>query len=310
MPQNSIFLENQLEHLRNEVIKQDFPDLQMSSGALVPITNNVDYRAEVFPFTLFTAVGEAKILANGGTDVPLINAYVQKKMGIIRTLVDGYEITLEDLEAAEFAGMNISSEMAIMARRVIEEGIDRIGYMGAPENGLLGITTLPNVVRETAPNNGNANGGTNSTLWEHKTPEQIYLELVDFLTRMRQATKGIEQPDTLLLPQAQYDRIAAVVYPANTDNTLLNFFLTTQRASATGVKNIVPVQMLEGLGTGGADMMIAYKRDPQKLRYEIPLDFEQRPPEMVSFSTRVVCRSRLAGLINLKPMSVRFYEGI
>ncbi len=310
MPSNSVFLREQLDFVMNEVVKQDFADLQMASGALVPITNQIDYRAETFSYTLFTSVGEAKILSNGAQDVPLISAYVQKKMGIIRTLVDGYEITLEDLEAAQFANMNISAEMGIVARRVIEEGIDRIGYMGASENGLLGITTLPNVTRETAPNNGNINGGTNSTRWIHKTSEQIYLELVDFLTRMRQATKGIEQPDTILMPQEQYDRLAAIVYPANTDNTLLNFFLTTQRASATGIKNIVPVQMLSGLGTGGADLMIGYKRDQSKLRYEIPLDFEQRPPQEVTFSTRVVCRSRLSGLINLKPMSIRYYEGI
>lgn len=307
---NSIFLKNQLEYVLNEVVRQDFPDLQVASGALIPITNQIDYRAETFSYSLLTAVGEAKILSNGAADVPLVNAYVQKKMGIVRTLVDGYEITLEDLEAAQFANMNISAELGITARRVIEEGIDRIGYMGASENGLLGLTTLPNVTRETAPNNGNVNGGTNSTRWIHKTPEQIYLELVDFLTRMRQATKGIEQPDTLIIPQEQYDRMAAIVYPANTDNTLLNFFLTTQRASATGIKDIMPVQMLSGLGTGGVDLMIAYQRNPSKLKYEIPLDFEQRPPQEITFSTRVVCRSRIAGVINLKPMSVRYYEGI
>jgi hypothetical protein len=310
MPANSIFLKEQLDYIFNEVVRQDFPDLQMASGALIPITNQVDYRAETFSYSLFSAVGEAKILANASTDVPLVNAYVQKKMGIIRTLVDGYEISLEDLEAAQFAGMNISAEMGIVARRVIEEGIDKIGYAGAAENSLLGLTTLPNVIRETSPNNGNTNGGTNSTRWIHKTPEQIYLELVDFLTRMRQATRGIEQPDVLLMPQEQYDRIAAIVYPANTDNTLLNFFLTTQRASATGIKEIVPVQMLAGLGTGGSDLMIGYQRNPSKIRYEIPLDFEQRPPEQVVFSTRVVCRSRVAGIVNLKPMSIRFYEGI
>jgi hypothetical protein len=294
----------------NLVVKEEFPELMMSNGMLVPITNQVDYRAESFSYSLYTSVGEAKILSNGAQDVPLVNAYVQKKMGIIRTLVDGYEITLEDLEAAQFANMNISGELALTARRVIEEGLDRLGYVGATENGLLGLFNLPNVTRESAPNNGNSNGGTNSTRWIHKTADQIYLEITSFLTRMRQATRSIEKPEILLVPQAQFDRISELVFPANTDNTLLKFILETQRANPSGIKEIVPCEMLAGAGTGGSDMMIAYQKNSSKLRYEIPLDFEQRPPQEVTFSNRVVCRARTAGIIPLKFMSVRYYESI
>lgn len=310
MPTPSVFLREQLEVITNTVIRQEFPTLVMGNGTLVPITNEVDYRAETFSYKLFSSVGEAKILANGASDIPMVSAYVQKKMGIIRTLVDGYEITLEDLEAAQFANMNLSAEMAIAARTAIEEGIDRIGYFGAAENELLGLVNLPNVVRETAPNNGNLNGGTNSTRWQHKDASQLYAELTSFLTRTRQATKSIEKPEILLIPQAQYDRISELVFPANTDNTLLNFFMQTQRANASGIKEIIPVEMLSGAGTGGSDLMIAYQRNPAKLRYEIPLDFEQRPPQVINFTTKVVCRARVGGLVNLKPMSVRYYEGI
>jgi hypothetical protein len=307
---NSIFFRDQLQYLMNLVVKEEFPELMMSNGMLVPITNQVDYRAESFSYSLYTSVGEAKILSNGAQDVPLVNAYVQKKMGIIRTLVDGYEITLEDLEAAQFAGMNISGELALTARRVIEEGLDRLGYVGAAENGLLGLFNLPNVTRETAPNNGNSNGGTNSTRWTHKTAEQIYLEITSFLTRMRQATRSIEKPEILLIPQVQFDRISELVFPANTDRTLLQFILDTQRANPSGLKDIVPCEMAAGAGTGGSDLMIAYQKNASKLRYEVPLDFEQRPPQEVTFSNRVVCRARTAGIIPLKFMSVRYYEGI
>lgn len=310
MPANSIFLREQLDYVMNEVVRQEFPDLMLANGMLVPITNQVDYRAETFSYTLMTAVGEAKILSNGAQDVPLVNNYVQKKMGIVRTLVDGYEITLEDLEAAQFANMNISAELGITARRVIEEGLDRIGYFGAAENGLLGLFNLPNVTRETAPNNGNSNGGTNSTRWIHKTAEQLYLEITSFLTRMRQATKSIEKPEIVLIPQAQFDRISELVFPANTDKTLLNFILETQRANPSGIKEILPCEMLAGAGTGGSDLMIAYQKSPQKIRYEIPLDFEQRPPQEVTFSTRVVCRARTGGIIPLKFMAIRYYESI
>ena len=310
MAPNSIFLKEQLDYVMNMVVREEFPDLMMSNGMLVPITNQVDYRAETFSYTLMTAVGEAKILSNGAQDVPLVNNYVQKKMGIIRTLVDGYEITLEDLEAAQYAGVNISAELAITARRVIEEGLDRLGYVGAAENGLLGLFNLPNVTRETAPNNGNSNGGTNSTRWINKTADQIYLEITSFLTRMRQATRSIEKPEILLIPQAQFDRISELVFPANTDNTLLKFILDTQRANPAGIKEILPCEMLAGAGTGGSDLMIAYQKQSSKLRYEVPLDFEQRPPQEISFSNRVVCRARTGGIIPLKFMSIRYYEGI
>lgn len=310
MPQNGLFLREQLEIISNEVIRQEFPELLIASGAILPVTNQLDYRAETFSWRYMTAVGEAKILSNGGQDVPLVSAYVQKKMGVIRTLVDGYEITLEDLEAAQFAGMNISAEMAIVARTVMEETIDRLGYTGSTEDNLLGFLNLPNVVNDTVLNDGNQNGGTNSTRWVHKTADQIYRDITQFLTRARQATRSIEKPKVLLIPQAQFDRISELVFPANTDRTLLSFILDTQRATPSGIQDIVPVEQLAGAGVGGSDVMIAYQKDPRKIRFEVPLDFEQRPPETITFSTRIVCRSRLAGVILMKPMSVRTATGI
>ena len=313
MPVSTLFLREQLQYVQQEVVKQDFPEMLMSSGALLPISDELPVGAETYSYVILTFLGEAAILANSADDIPEINAFAEKRVGQIRTITDMYSYSVEDMEAAEFANMNVNTEMAIGAREIIERKMDLLGYDGDSRFNLLGWLDHANVPTYTVLNDGNENGGVNSTEFQHKTPEQIYRDLRQFAAATRIATNRAETPEAIALPEEQYSIVMETPYPSNSASgeTIGSFFLKTQRANPGGVQSLVPAPYLAGKGAGGTDLMTSYRKRMDKIKYHMPLDFEQRPPTPEQrMRYEVVCRARSGGVQLTKPLSMRYASGI
>lgn len=308
---HSLFLRQQLEHIQTEVVEQDFPEKLMASGQAVPISSEIPAGAETYSYKLFTMVGEAAILANGSDDVPLVNGFVEKRTGYVRTIVDGFEYTIEDLEAAQFAGMNLDAQMGVTAREMIEQKIDALAYTGDTSFGLLGLLNHPNVPLYTLLNDGASNGGTASTRFRHKTAEQIYRDLVNFASAPRITTNGVESLERIGMSQEAYDIILSTPYPTNSASgeTILSFFLKTQRMSRSGVQEVIPMPYLAGKGAGGLDIMIGYRPRLNKIKLHLPLDFSMMPVQTVGFKYRIPCRAKTAGIQITKALSVQYSLG-
>jgi hypothetical protein len=312
MPVSPLFLRQQLEYVQNTVVEQDFPERIVVSGELVPVSSELPAAAETYSYRIMTAVGEAAILANGAEDIPMVTAFVEKRTGEIKTIVDGYEYTIEDIEAAEFANMNLDTSMAVIAREVMEAKADQLGYDGDSSHNLLGLLNHPNVPSGTVAADGNQNGGTNSTRWIHKTAAQIYRDLSQFGRSARTATNGVEFFDTIALPEDQYNILAETPYPdTSTGNTtILSFYLDTQSKNPKGVRRIMSVPYLTGKGAGSTDLMLGLRKQESKIKYHIPMDFTQEAPQQRDLKIRVVCRMRTGGAQLIKPMSMGYRSGI
>ena len=307
---SSLFLRDQLKYVQNVVIEQDFPERLMASGALVPISSEIPSGARTYAYNIMTFVGEAKILANGGDDIPLVDGNAEQRVGHVRTLADGYSYSLDDLESAQYANMNLDSTMAIAARDVIEAKIDLLGYDGDSENNLLGFLNHPNVPNATVLNDGADTNGNASTLWVNKTPDKIYRDLVNFATATKVATNMVEIPENIGMPVAQFEQIASTPIQAGSDTTILEMFLRTQRMSSAGVQSVVPLPYLAGKGTGNSDMMISWRKRADKIKYHVPLSFEQQATQQQNLGFKVICRAKVGGFQVSKPLSIRVAYGI
>lgn len=304
---STLFIRDQLEYVQQQVVEQDFPEKLMAAGTILDISTEIPRGAETYAYRILTFLGEAAILANGADDIPLVNAYAEKRSGFIRTFVDGYEYTIEDMESAEFAGMNLDAQMAIAAREVLETKFDLTGYDGDANFNLLGLIGHPNVPSYTIPNDG---AGA-ATAWATKTADQIYRDLRNFASATRIATNGIENPQVIIMPIAQFDLIAGMPYPtADASDTILSFFLKTQRMTPQGVQTVLPVAYLAGKGAGSTDLMISYTKRQDKVKLHMPLDFTMEPVQVRNFSYRVPCRMRSGGVQVNKPLSIRYAIGI
>lgn len=309
---STLFIQRELNAVQDLVVEQDFPEMLMASGALVPISTALPAGAESYTYKILTYLGTAAILANGADDIPMINAYAEERIGVIRTLADGYEYTINDFEAAQLNGMSIDAAMAVGAREALEQKFDLLAYTGDSNFNLLGLINYPNILSYTVLNDGNQNGGTNSTRWRHKTAEQIFRDLREFAAYMPGQTNGVESMEVIVLPQEQYEIIAATPYPSSSaaGTTILTFFLQTQAARLNGVTAVIPVPYLAGKGASSTDVMMGYRRRDNKIRLHMPLDFDQQPVQQKNFTYRVPCRMKTGGIQVLKPRSLAKAEGI
>lgn len=305
---SNLFIQRQLNYVQQEVIKQDFPEYMMTSGAFLPISTELPAGAQTYTYKILTFVGEAAILANSADDIPLVNAYAEERMGRIKTIVDGYEYTIEDMEAAALTSMNIDAEMAVGARQVAESKFDKLGYEGDSNFNLLGLLNHPNVPSYTVLNDGTGS----ATAWSTKTADKVYRDLREFASETRTATNGVEMPEAIAMPQEQFDLIAGTPYPSSTSasETILSFFLKTQAAQPGGIQSVFPAPYLAGKGANGTDIMVSFRKRPDKVRLHMPLDFEMQPVQIRNFCYRVPCRMKTGGVQVMKPLSIRYASGI
>lgn len=301
---NSIFLRQQTEYLRDKIIEQSYPEMLFSSGRLCPFSYEGG-SSETIAYTLFTKEGETAILANGATDIPTVSAFVEKRYAEVYTIANKFEYTVFDFERAQQTGVNINARLGQTAREVMERDIDLIGFRGREGSRLLGLLNQPNVPVFVIPNDGNSNGGVNSTLFRHKTAEQIYRDLVNFVSSIRIDTNGTEIANKLLLTVEDYEIISALPFPNNSaaSKTVLSFFLDTQRASG-GIQEVISVAYLKTQGANG--MMLAYRDADTKLEFLMPKEISLLPVEYANLTYSFPLCCRVGGVVVYKPMSLKY----
>lgn len=296
------FFARELESVKARTYDIKYPQLSAASGRIIPIDTSAGPGAETITYRQYDMTGVAKIVANYADDLPQVNVAGKEFTAKIKSLGDAYTYSLQDIRAAQFAGRPLADRLAMSARRAIEQKINSLAFQGDEEYGIQGLLNNPNI-----PDFEVANDGTGSSrLWSAKTPAQILRDMNRMESEIVNATFGVERPNTLLLPIAQYQLIATTQNSTASDTTILEFFMS----KSIGIKNVEPVIELKDASADGDDIMIAYNNSPEYLTLEIPQPFEQLPVQEKNLSFTVPCHARFGGVIVYYPLSIVIGEGI
>jgi hypothetical protein len=293
------FIERKLEYVKSKVYEQPYPDLL--GRQMVPVSHEVPAGAETIKYDIFDKVGLAQRIRSYSDNLPRANVKVREERSPVHGYGIAYGYSNRELRASILANVNLDAREASAARFGFELAVDVVAALGNSE-GLLGLLTLPNANIYTVP----ADGTGTSPLLLTKTPDQIIRDLNGVSNKSVGLTNGIEMPDTLALPIDQYNYIASTPRSANSDTTILKFFL----GANPFVKTVIPWYRCKGAGSGGTDRMIAYKRSPEKMTLEIPMEFTQQPPQLRNLAVDVPCEGEVGGVICPYPMSVTYGDGI
>lgn len=295
----NIQIERRLEYVRTRVVEQPYPELL--ARQIVPVTHEAPAGAETIKYDIYDKVALAQRIRSYSDNLPRADVKVREERVPVHGYGIAYGYSKQELRASLVSGANLDQKKAAAARFGFELRVDIIGAGGNGE-GLVGILNIPNANIYTVP----ADGTGSSPLWTAKTPDQILRDLNGVANKSVGLTNGIEMPDTLALPIDQYNLIASTARSANSDTTILKFFL----GSNPYIKTVIPWFRCKAAGSGATDRMVAYRRSPDKLSLEIPLEFEQNPPEPRGLGIEIACEGRIAGVICPFPMSVTYGDGI
>lgn len=295
----SIFFSRELEHIKAKTFDIKFPELK--ARQLLPVSFEAGPGAESITYRQFDQVGVAKLIANYADDLPRADVAAKEFTAPVKSLGASYGWNFQEVRSAAMAGKSLNQRRSGSARRAMMVEENRIAWNGDVECGLGGLLDNANIINHVIP----ADGIGASKKFSTKTSEQILRDLNSIATAIHETTKGIESPDTLLLPLSQYNLIFTLRLP-DSDKSVGVWFLD----NSPHIQNIEWLNDIDGAGPGGVDLMIAYKRDPDKLTLEIPQDFEQLPVQERNLEFVVPVHQRIGGVLIYYPLSIAKTEDI
>lgn len=300
----TVFFNRELERIKTRIFEKKYKDLMFRK--LFPIDNQGGPGIESVTVRVWDQVGVAKIIGGYSDDLPRADVKGKEVTVPIRTIGTSFAYNVQEIAAASLVNRPLQTMRADAARRAVEEKLNNIAFgvdQEATDAGLLGLFTHPNIPTSNVVNPG---GGTQ---WVNKTPDQILFDINDAFAEIHESTKMRERPTRLLLPIAQWNLIAASPRSATSDTTILQYVVRNS-PYITSPDQIMPLVELAGAGTGGADVMVAYDPDPDKLEMDIPHELEFLPVQERGLSFLVPGWSKAGGLHIYRPLSMLIKEGI
>lgn len=296
----SVFFARQLEYVRSKTYDVEYVGL--SAMELFPIDTSVPAGATRITWRQWDGVGVAKIIANYADDLPRVDVMALEMSTPVRSIGDSYGYDVQEIRSAQFAGVALDAKRASQARKAIDQKFNQLAWNGDAVSGLPGFLSNANIPAVVLP----ADGTGASKLWSTKTPDQKLRDMNAVVNSVWITTKGIHRATELWMPLAQYADISSTARSANSDTTILDFFL----ANNPFITKVTPVFELTGAGASGADRMVAAENNIDNYQMNIVMPFMQHPPQPRNLYFEVPCEARFGGVTIERPLAFAYADGL
>lgn len=285
-----------METLR-ELFRLEYAELKWAMGDLIPITTNVNEGATEYSYIEVEHSGQAKIIADNATDLPMAEVRGRNNILPVKTLGCAVQFSTQEIRTAQMQGLfDIASEKAQAAREAHDLALNELIRSGMPMAGLYGITNVPGILVHSAVTGA----------WASATAEQIVTDFSTAHNSIVHNSNGIEVPDTAVFPLVSFTRISTLKNSVSSDITVLDYLKKVH-------PNITRWEWENGMatvGTGGTRAAQIYKKDPRKVRAVVPMALKPQPAQQRGLVFELVFESRYGGVMAPRPRSELRLEGI
>jgi len=286
------FFTRSLEAVDKEIHQKLYPEFKWAR--LVPLFSGVHEGAQAFVSRHMDIAGLAKTVVDYATDFPASDVQLGEDTSPIVSGGSSYRYSIQDMRAAQLANVPLDTFRAMAARQMIERYVNSMVLLGDSTKGVTGFYKSSAITPDTSLT------GT----WSSATADAILKDLLILEQVAYKASKGVETPDTLVLPPS----LNALLNKPVGDNlqwTVRKAFLEQSEY----VKNIETDYLLESANaSNNGPRKVCYRRDPSKLRAIVPVVFEQFPPQPKGMTFEVNCHCRVGGTEILYPGSVVYND--
>lgn len=294
----TVFIARQLVAVETAVYEKKYPEFK---GRMLVPKSPLPEGATFASYSEQEEYGTARIISSGADDLPEAEVSRSETLVQIYTVGNSYSYSVMDLKKAAFARMPLDTAKATAARRIMEQTIDLLLQTGDAAHNMKGILNQTGTNTYVVPN-----GGLGSPLWTQKTSDEILTDLNGMANAASAATNGIEYPDTMLLPIAQYDLISQKPRSSTSDTTVKEFFL----GNSPYIKEIIPWWPCKTAGALGVTRAITYRKDVEALWYYMPQEFQAMAPQLHNLRYKVPCTADFGGVHVRLPKSITYADGI
>lgn len=297
--QGMAFLVSQLAYTEAGVFTRQYEPMQYQS--LVPISTEAGEWADSIRYETSDIAAMGKRVNGRGDDIPYVDVQQAEKSFSVAPAGIGYHYTQQEIIQSAYFRRPLSSARMVAAMEGFQRHMNQVALFGEGEfNGLFKHASVPK---------GNRPSGA---AWSGATPDTILSDLnAGMLTVFNSSSKN-DVPNVIVLPSDQYTKIATTPRSANSDTTILEYFLANNLRKAMRGDNVqvVPGYGLETAGTGGITRAVFYVKTPERLVMHIPQMLRFLAPQAENLAIKVPGTYRYAGLEVRYLKSAYYMEGI
>ena len=294
----TMFIARELVSVETAVYEKKFPEFK---GRLLVPKKALPEGATYASYTEQEEYGSARIISSGADDLPRAEVSRAETLVQIYTVANSYGYTTMELKNAAFARQSLDAAKAMAARRIMEQKIDLLLQTGDAAYSMKGLLNQTGTNTYVVPN-----GVSGSPLWINKTSDEILTDLNGMANAASNATNGIEYPDKMVLPIAQYDLISQKPRSSMSDTTVKEFFI----ANSPTIKEIVPWWPCKTAGALGVTRAVTYRMDLEALWFYMPQEFQPMAPQLRGLEYIVPCTADFGGVHVRLPKSITYADGI
>ncbi len=259
---------NQLDNLDKKLYEPLFSvtwgrDIKLRSGITMANESTSFIRSTIGAVGTQNATGKPWISPNT-TTLPGVSINGERVTLPLRLLGQEVSYSSVELERSQLLGQPIDAQKFNALNTIYQMATDEMIYVGDAAVGAEGLVNSTLVTSGSVPN-----GTGGSPLWINKTPDEILKDVNDMITAAWQASGFAVCPDKLLLPPAQFAYISSQKISTAGNVSILTFLEDNSISlRVNGRKlDIQPLKWLTGRGAAGADRMVAYTNDEERVRF-------------------------------------------
>lgn len=301
------FVVSQTANIEATVYQTKYPDFNYAS--IIPVVTEGNEWARSTVFYSQDIAGRADWISGAANDIPYADLERAKNEHGYAMAGIGYQWNLEEINVARMLNINLGTDKANAARKIAEQKLWAIGMVGDAAKGWTGLVNDAGVTAGDVP----ANGTGSVTWWAAKTPDQILADINTGISGIYTGSAETEMADTILLPTAVMLDLASRPRSSTSDVTILNF-LRQNNAYTVETGQPLTIRALRSLATadpGGDGRAIIYRRDPEVLRFHLPMPFRFLPVWQNGPMNWMVPGIMRTGGVEIRlPKAVRYLDGI
>jgi hypothetical protein len=286
----TLYFDKQLTQIASSMLETQYAELE--AERLLPNRIQVDPVLDYYEFRRMDVYGEAVPLAGKEDGAPVLNMQAFNEIHPLQAWGKAYEFSIDEIRKSARFGMDLQSQGAQAARRLIAEKLNMMALIGYSPRGIKGLFNQANTLTE-APTGA----------WSGLTSSQLLTDLINLSDDSEDNTLSILRPKRIALPKVQYRLVESKIMSVDNSMTVLNMF-----KSLRPNVEVVSAHYLDTAGSGATTRAVAY--DPSLVSWLVANPFEQLPPEAHGYQIAVNCMGKGGGVVTAQPLSISYMDGI
>ena len=301
------FDSNETFHFTDELTKFDpkiFDTLheELSFLRIFPTNLSIDAGLEALGYIMEDGNAIAKPMAKNSTDFPKAEVTSKRFLSRFVNLGCYYEFTEQDILASGVAKRNIVDRLKKQVFRANMECMNIMSFFGNAEHEINGLFSDVNITNKATV--VKSKEASKQTMWKGKTNEEVLEDIVSTRNDVREKTKHLISPDTLLISPSGFDEISTRVINKFSSATILTHVENTLRV------NVEIVPELADVKKDDKGCFVLFKKDERYIEQLIPTMYRSTEPHRVFDVYQSALISRYGGLVIRQPKMFAIRYGI